>query len=108
MEDLTYEQTIELEENIKIKNHAQEIYSKFLKNIKLEVKYYKGDGKFIFWSDEHNHTSFEIVNDKFYFKCYFLHESYSVLVTPEGIFSALKKKYRGVEHLESAVRDRND
>lgn len=106
MEELTYEQTIELELNIKIKNEADAIYQNFLRNVKLEAKNYKGEGKFLFWSDEHNQTYFTIKNEKFYFQCRFLHESYDVEVTPSGIFSALKKEYRGVSHLSSAVRER--
>jgi len=40
------------------------------------------------------------------FQCRFLHETYDVEVTPSGIFNALKKEYRGVSHLSSAVRER--
>lgn len=103
MGSLSYEQTIELELNIKIKNEADIIYQKFLKNVKLNPKNYKENGKFLFWSDEHNATYFTIKNDNFYFECRFLHETYDVLVTPSGIFDALKKEYRGVNHLSSAV-----
>ena len=106
METLTYEQTIELEANIKIKNEAEIIYQNFLKNVKLEAKNYKGEGKFLFWSDEHNQTYFTIKNEKFVFQCRFLNETYDVEVTPSGIFNALKKEYRGVSHLSSAVRER--
>ena len=100
---MTYLETIELEENIKIKNEADIIYQNFLKNVKLEPKNYKGDGKFLFKSDEHNQTYFTIINDKFVYQCRFLHETYDVLVTPSGIFDALKEKYRGVEHLSFDV-----
>jgi len=103
MQTLTYEQTIELESNIRLKNEAERIYLLFLNNIKLKAKSYKGDGKFLFWSDEHNAMYFQIRGDKFIFICAFLHENYSVEVTPAGIFDALKKKYRGVEHLSSVV-----
>ena len=107
METMTYEQTIELEQNIKLKNEADALYSKFLKNVKLEPSQYKGNGKFIFWYDEHNATYFQIRDDKFFFICAFLHENYTVEVTPSGIFTALKSKYRGVDHFASAVRDRS-
>lgn len=107
METMTYEQTIELEQNIKLKNEADALYSKFLKNVKLEPSQYKGNGKFRFWYDKHNATYFQIRNEKFYFICAFLHEDYTVEVTPAGIFSALKSKYRGVDHFASAVRDRS-
>lgn len=107
MDELTYEQTIELEANIKIKNEAEIIYQNFLKNVKLEAKNYKGEGRFLFWKDQHNATYFTIKNDVFYFECRFLHETYDVQVTPSGIFNALKKEYRGVSHLSSAVRSIN-
>lgn len=103
---MNYEETIELEENVKLKNKAEEIYKKFQKNIKLEVSKYKGDGKFLHWSDSHNSTYFKVDESKIFYECKFLHESYNVECTPSGIFSCLKRKYRGVEHLESAVRDK--
>lgn len=106
MEEMTYEQTVELEKNIKIKNEANSIYAKFLKNIKLEVKNYYGENKWLFWADEHNATYFVVRNDKFHYVCKFLHESYDIEVTPQGIFSALKNERSGVNHLISAVRDR--
>ena len=104
METLSYEATIELEKNIKIKNQAEAIYQNFLSNVKLEAKNYKGEGRFLFWSDEHNQTYFTLKNDKFIFQCRFLHETYNVDVTPSGIFGAIKNNDRGVTHLESAVR----
>lgn len=106
MEELTYEQTVELEKNIKIKNEANSIYANFLKNIKLEVKNYKGENSWQFWRDEHNATYFVIRNDTFYFVCKFLHETYDIEVTPSGIFAALKNERSGINHLVSAVRDR--
>lgn len=104
---LSYDQVIEMEANIKLKNEAEDIYKNFLKNIKLGVSMYKGDGKFRFWSDEHNAMYFQIRDDKFYFICSFLHENYTVEVTPAGIFTALKNKYRGVEHLSTLVSNSN-
>jgi hypothetical protein len=104
METLNYEATIELEANIKIKNQAETIYQDFLNNVKLDVKKYKKNGAFEHWSDSHNATYFYIKDEKFYYECKFLHEHYVVEVTPSGIFDAIKKSYRGVSHLESAVR----
>ena len=102
--ELDYNQTIELEENIKLKNKADKIYSDFLNNVKLEPSSYKGDGKFLFWNDSHNQIYFQLKNDVFVFICNFLHEHYVVTVTPEQIFKALKSKYRGVEHLATKCR----
>lgn len=108
MKDLTYEQTIELEENIKIKKKAETIYSNFLKNIKLSPADYRSKG-FMFWHDSHNSAFFTIDKDgHFNLECVFLHERYSVLVTPSGIFDALKLKYKGVEHLEYFVNKQTE
>jgi hypothetical protein len=101
---MTYEETIELEENIKLKNEANEIYEMFLQNIKLEPKKYKGEGRFVFSQDSHNTTYITLKNEKFVLECRFLHESYDVEITPASIFSGLKKKYRGVDHLKAYVR----
>lgn len=103
---MNYEETIELEENVKIKNKADEIYQKFLKNIKLEPKLYKGDGRFIIWEDSHNVAYVRLKDDKFILMCFFLHETYYVDISPSGIFAALKDKNRGVEHLESFVSNK--
>ena len=102
--EINYEQTIDLEKSIKIKNEAETIYQNFLKNVKLEVKNYKGEGRFLFWRDQHNAIYFKIKDEIFYFECRFLNETYDVEVTPSGIFDALKKEDRGVLHLSAAVR----
>ena len=100
---MTYEETIELEENIKIKNKANEIYANFLKNIKLGVSQYKGAGRFVLWADSHNATYVTLKDDVFWLNCRFLHETYDMEITPSSIFSKLKSKSRVVEHLESIV-----
>lgn len=104
---MTYEETIELEENVKLKNEADKIYQDFIKNVKLDAGSYKGNGKFRFTYDQYNATYFEFNNDSIKYICDFLHEHYTVIVSPQGIFNALKSKYRGVEHLKSAVRNKN-
>ena len=104
---MTYEETIELEKNVKIKNRAEAIYNKFISNVNLSVEKHKGNGRFLFWADEHNSTYFRADGDHFVFECRFLHETYNVEVTPSGIFMAIKNDHRGVLHLESAVRDKD-
>ena len=98
-QELTYEQVIEMEENIRLKNKAEEIYNNFMKNVKLDLSTFK-DGRFRLWCDSHNAKYLEVSGDKLIYQCRFLHETYNVAVTPSAIFSALKNKYRGVEHLE--------
>lgn len=101
---MTYEETIELEENIKLKNEANDIYKMFLQNIKLEPKKYKGEGRFVLSQDNHNTTYITLKNENFVLECRFLHETYVVVITPSSIFSGLKNKYRGIDHLKAYVR----
>jgi len=103
MENLTYDQTIELEENIKIKKQAESIYKNFLSNIKLLPSTLQKDGSFMYWHDQHNQIYISIYEGHFVWKCRFLHETYDVNITPSGIFAAIKAKNRGVNHLESSV-----
>lgn len=100
MEDLDYEQTVELEKNIKIKNKAQEIVSGFYKNVSLNLSTKKG---FVFtlWSDEHN-AEYAVITEKgVIFVCDFLHEDYSVTVEVSHVFKGIKDGYRGISHLAS-------
>ena len=102
---MTYEETAELEQNVKIKNEADKIYSDFKSNVNLKVKNHKGDGKFLHWSDSHNATYF-ILNKSgtFTFRGEYLHNTYILDVTPGDIFSAIKNDSRSLGHLRSAVR----
>ena len=68
---MTYEETIELEENVKLKSEAEEIYKKFLKNVTFSPDKYKGDGKFRHWADSHNSTYFVLDDDAFIYVCNF-------------------------------------
>lgn len=99
---MNYQETIELEKNIKIKNEAEKIYKDFMNNVTLSVSKFK-DGKFKTWSDSHNATYIKIVDNTFVFVCDFLHENYSVKITPECLFGYVKNKYRGLEHLKAEI-----
>lgn len=104
---MTYEETIELENNVMLKNRADEIYKKFKKNISFRAKDYKGKGRFLHWSDSYNATYFELDSeDRWVFVCDFIHEDYRFIVTPSYIFGYLKKDAKGIGHLVSAVRDK--
>jgi hypothetical protein len=100
--EMDYNETKELEKNIKIKNEAEDVYKKFLNNIKLEAKNYS-EGRFLFWSDSHNATYFAIKDGHFIFQCRFLHETYNVTVTKEALFGYIKNNYRGYDHFKTAV-----
>ena len=100
---MTYEETIELEENVAIKNKADILYRDFINHIKLSVDNHVGEGRFIVWKDEHNAMYVSIKNKDFVFECRFLHETYNVLVNPSGLFNAIKMKDRGVDHLQSHI-----
>lgn len=101
--ELTYEQTIELEKNVKIKNEAQELYRDFVSNWKLNVRSFN-DGQFEDWNDTHNRCFITIKENVFTYHCRFLHESYDVIVTPSHLFSYIKNEYRGLAHFKSAVQ----
>ena len=100
MDEMTYEQTVELERNIKIKNKAREIVEGFKKNVQLNLKSRKGL-RFTLWSDEHNAIYLEISEKDMTFVCDFLHENYLVTVSESNVFSGIKSCYRGIEHLAS-------
>ena len=101
---MNYEQTVELEDNVKIKNEAESICRDFHKNIKLDCKKYRGGGEFVLWEDTHNYIYISCGEKYFGFYCRFLHETYDITVSPSSVFSALKGKNRVVEHLQSHIR----
>lgn len=53
MEDLTYEQTVELEKNVKIKNEADQVYRDFINHYTLKVSEFE-NGEFEDWNDSNN------------------------------------------------------
>ena len=73
-EELTYEQTIELEKNVRFKNEAEGIYRDFLEHVTFPVKDFV-NGKFKWWNDSHNETYFTVKDKGFTFVCNFLHEN---------------------------------
>ena len=102
---MNYEETIELEKNIKIKNEVDEILKKFNKYVKLDAgSFNKKKRMFTIWKDSHNATYLKINDDgTFSFVCDFLHEGYSVLVSEQSLFNKIKNKYRGYDHFKSMV-----
>jgi hypothetical protein len=100
MDEMTYEQTVELERNIKIKNKAREIVEGFKNKVQLNLKSRKGL-QFTLWSDEHNATYLNISEEGMTFVCDFLHEYYCVGVNESCVFAGIKSRYRGIEHLAS-------
>lgn len=98
MEEMTYEQVVALERNIKIKNKAKEIVAGFKKNVALDLTK-KNGYKFEIWSDQHNAIYCEVSEKCVTFICDFLHEHYSVDVTESSVFSGISSGYRGIEHL---------
>ena len=101
---MNYEETVELEKNVNIKNRADKICKAFKDNVQLRIKDYEGNGRFKIWSDSHNAVFVDVKDDCFEFKCQFLHENYSVKVTPECVFQGISDGYRGIDHLISHSR----
>lgn len=101
---MDYEQTVELEQNVKIKEEAESICRDFHKNINLNCAKYRGDGEFVLWEDSHNHIYISCGKKHLGFHCRFLHETYDITISPSAVFSAIKEKKRVVDHLRSHVR----
>ena len=102
---MTYQESKELEKNVKASKEADSIYSDFMRNIKLEAsKYDKKTDRFTVWSDSHNAKYIKIVNGRFHFICDFLHESYTCVISRDKIFDYLKSDYTGVLHLKTFSR----
>ena len=98
---MKYKETLELQENVKIMNEAYDIYNDFMKNISVLLSNYQGNNKFLLWKDSHN-SKYIVVHDKrLEYVCDFLHEQYSIMLTKDKIFDAIKANYRGVEHLKA-------
>ena len=100
---MNFDETVELEKNIKIKDEASEIYQNFKGNIKLKAADYTGCGRFRVWSDSHNSTYIVITDSGFKAEFRFLHESYDVEITPKELFEKIKAKYRGIDHLKALI-----
>jgi hypothetical protein len=104
---MNYEETVELEKNVKLKDEAERICRDFHKNIKLDCAKYRGDSEFVLWEDSHNHIYVSCGKKYFGFHCRFLHETYDITVSPSAVFSALKSKNRVIEHLRSSAANQN-
>ena len=101
---MTYEETIELEKNIIIKNDADELYSRFKKYVKLDVgKFDHKKNRFAVEKDSCNAVYLSIGADNFVYQCRFLHETYNCEITPSAIFGYIKDKYRGLGHFRAWV-----
>ena len=101
---MTYEETVELEKNVIIKNDADALYKKFKKYVKLDVsKFEHGRNRFIIDKDSNNATYLAICDDAFTYQCRFLHETYNMTVTPSQIFHCIQNKYQGLGHFRAWV-----
>ena len=101
---MTYEETIELEKNIIIKNDADALYSKFKRFVKLDAgKFDFNNGRFTVDKDSNNATYLKVGEDAFIYQCRFLHETYNCTITPSALFSYIKSKYQGMGHFRAWV-----
>ena len=98
---MTYEETVELEKNVKIKDEAEKICRDFRNNVVLRVKDYDGAGRFKIWSDSSNAVYVRVADEGLEFQGRFLHNNYDVMVNPASVFSAIKNGSRVIGHLES-------
>ena len=103
---MNYSETVELEKNVKIKDQAEKICLDFRKNVTLKISDYQGNGLFVLWSDSHNKIFVNVEGEHPVFICKFLHEDYTLTVSPDSVFKAIRDGYRGVDHL--VARSRKD
>ena len=102
---MTYDETVELEKNVAIKNKADQLCSDFKMHVKLSPNGYgKAKDRFHYWSDSHDDIYIGISESgDFIYQARFLHENYNVTITPQAIFQYIYEGYRGVEHFEALV-----
>jgi hypothetical protein len=101
---MNYEETIELEKNVKIKNEADALYKKFNKFVALSAgKFDHENDRFTINKDQNNATYLSIKGGSFIYQCRFLHETYNCIVTPSSIFGYVKNNYRGLAHFKSWI-----
>jgi hypothetical protein len=97
---MTYEETVELAKNVKIKNEADILYKKFMSEATLKPESYS-NGKFKVWSDCHNAEYIKINSaGNFVYIGDYLNNKYEIEITPSSIFSKLKSGCRGVGHIK--------
>lgn len=102
---MTYEETVELEKHVKIKNEADEIFRDFQKHANFKASSYIEKGnRFHIWGDSHNDTYVQITGGEFVYQCRFLNETYDVTITPSAIFGYINNKYKGLGHFEAYIR----
>lgn len=99
---MNYEETIELEKNIKIKNEADELYHRFCKSVKLSVSK-RHENELEDWSDSHNRTFYRVTKEGISYHCRFLHEAYNVAISPSALFTYIKNDYMGLGHFRSSI-----
>lgn len=99
---MNYEETANLEENIKIKNEANDLYRRFVKFVKLSVAR-RDKNEFEDWADAHNRAFYRVNENSVSFHCRFLHETYNLTITPSSLFESIKSNDRGLLHFKSSV-----
>ena len=101
---MNYEETVELEKNVKIKNEADALYKKFNQFVMLSAgKFDHESARFTINKDSNNATYLSIKGGSFIYQCRFLHETYDCIITPSSIFGYVKENYRGLSHLRSWI-----
>ena len=101
---MTYEETVELEKNVIIKNDADALYRKFKKHVELGAgKFDHKNNRFVIDKDSNNATYLSVGRDSFTYQCRFLHETYNVVVTPSTIFRHIRDNYPGLGHFRAWV-----
>lgn len=93
IKDLTYDQTIELEKNLKVRDRADKIHKDFIRNVSFPMERYQGNGKFLVKSTELCSSYFVLQSESDYWIFVYTSrgDSVKIDVTPHGIYNAIKK-----------------
>ena len=95
IKDLTYDQTIELENNLKVRGRADKIYKDFIRNVTFPMERYQGNGKFLVAAAELHSSHFQLVNNGNVDYWELIHVSRGgttkIVITPRDIYNAIKK-----------------
>jgi len=100
---MDYQETIELERNIKIKNKAQEIVQGFKKTVKLDLTTKKGN-RFTIWADSHNANYVEIEEEEIIFIGDYLSQNMSIPISYSSIFNAIARGDSVVRYVAATAK----
>ena len=95
----TYAETIEWEKRAKLRGKADVLLADFRRYVKLDIGSFIGNGRFKDWTNQDSAIFIDVSGMYPIFQCRFSHETYTLVVSEEGIFQGLVTNCRSVHHL---------